>query len=253
MRRTGGWLALPLDWFSFGLSEGKLLEEVGKDGGLSGWILGRISIEVLEDGSKGHLLQQLEVTRTHLELDCIKEPCLHVLDVKGVLFNQEDKTVPPLLLLIWRTNHCEYLQTIQEPRQHPMLHLNHFHLQTAHTQTLPYRLPLVLLHLLDKGGRPSPVDITVYLRDEESVETAQHVLPGLGGEGEEGVVGIEDSIAVGDDEGAGVRHDDFVLLGDILIQDYTQEQLEPVLELLQLLIILPRITTVLAPQGSNRP
>lgn len=90
------------------------------------------------------------------------------------------------------------------------------------------------------------MNVPIYLRNEVCVEASQEILPGLGDESKEGIIGIQDGASIGDYKGTGIRHQDLILPGNILIEDDTQEELETILEFLQFLVILPSVSSILS-------
>jgi hypothetical protein len=255
IRGTGRWqgLCFGLRALSLAFSKGELLEEVGEDGHFPGWIVRNVGSEVLEDGGQGHLLEQFEVTLVYLELYNIEERGLHVFYVESFLLRYEHKTLFFLFLAFdGGSNHGKDLKSIQESGQYLMFHLDHLDLDCSHNQCFGNGFILVLFYFFNEFNCPLLVDVPIYFWNEEGVGMADEVVEGLRCEYQEGVVGVEDGLAVGDDEGRRICNQYLLLFHHILVEDDAQEQLVGVLEFLHLVVQLRLVERVLLPQFSDR-
>jgi hypothetical protein len=218
---------------------------MGENCDLSIGVLRKIGIEIFKDRVEGHFLKKLEIALIDFELDRIEEGRFNIFDEVCLFFNQKYKILSSLLtIILWLANAREYFQTIQKPGQNPMLHFHYLYLHTSDTETFTYGLPLPMLNLFHEIRGPGPMYISVDIRYEVRVWMSEDIILCLGGKHKEGVIRIEDILAVRDDKGAGVRHEHVILFGNLLIKNYTQEQLVTVTEFLELLIVLTREVSV---------
>ena len=104
-----------------------------------------------------------------------------------------------------------------------MFHFNNLDFHASDAEALSDGFPLPLLHHLHEIGSPGLVYLSVDIGYEVGVGVPDDVVLCLWGKDEKGVVCVQYGLVVGDDESAGVGHEQLILFSDIFVEDDAQE------------------------------